>query len=427
MPIFQELLNLDKEIEQSSFEGLAFINDWSNDTEEQRKQIFEQLTTQYMQGDKVSMLPSCDCGAFREGVGLICPYCNTIVKNNIEKEIQTMVWFRRPPEIDALMSPIIFTMLRERFTKQGWDIIAWFTDQSYSPNVKDQGFMRKLRDRGFERGWNAFYRQFDDIMAYLFSVNELNSSVKSGEVDYLLYLIKQRRESVFCNYIPLPNKALFVFENTNTGIYRNDSTGKAMSYISLMISIEKSIQPLSKRVKENRVAKLYQRISDYQIEHIKTELSPKNAQIRRNTIATKNALAYRSVITSVTEPWDYNAIKVPWTVGVTMFRLHLVNKLMRYGFSHNKAIEHLLSHTGHYDKLLDRFLNELKEEAPEGKIWTTIQRNPSLKQGSMQLVYIGEFKKDPGDKTTGMPLPIVRAPNAKKVGLLRRNAKSTLV
>ena len=91
MPIFQELLNLDKEIEQSSFEGLAFINDWSNDTEEQRKQIFEQLTTQYMQGDKVSMLPSCDCGAFREGVGLICPYCNTIVKNNIEKEIQTMV------------------------------------------------------------------------------------------------------------------------------------------------------------------------------------------------------------------------------------------------------------------------------------------------------------------------------------------------
>ena len=30
-------------------------------------------------------------------------------------------------------------------------------------------------------------------------------------------------------------------------------------------------------------------------------------------------------------------------------------------------------------------------------------------------VYIGGFKTDPGDKTTGMPLPIVKAPNAKKL------------
>ena len=124
-------------------------------------------------------------------------------------------------------------------------------------------------------------------------------------------------------------------------------------------------------------------------------------------------MAYRSVITSITGPWDYNAIMVPWGVGLTMFRLHLVNKLMRQGLSLNKALGFLINHTGKYNPLLDNLLQELIDEAPDGKIWCTIQRNPSLKQGSMQLVYIAGFYKDPGNKTTGMPLPITKAPNAK--------------
>ena len=76
-----------------------------------------------------------------------------------------------------------------------------------------------------------------------------------------------------------------------------------------------------------------------------------------------------------------------------------------------KSIDIILSSIGCWNPLLDRFLNELKEEAPGGKIWTTIQRNPSLEQGSLQLCYFGSFKKDPGDKTTGVCLPICRSLN----------------
>ena len=415
MAIYQELINLDLHLEQTSVE-VYLLNDFPNRTEKERRDIFERLTTQYSQGDKISLLPQCSCGAYKtkekKYLNFICPHCGTPIRSSVERNLQSSVWFRTPEGIASLMNPIVYTMLSKRFTKNGWNVIQWLSDQSYSPNVKDTNFMARLRDRGFERGWNYFVTHLDEIIEYLLNEKELNKQIKTGDVDYLFYLWKTQREKFLCRFLPLPDQASFVFENTNTGIYRNDSTGKAMSFISLMLSIERSIQPLSQRAKENRVAKMYQKIAEYQIEHVESELRPKTAQIRRNMIATKNILAYRSVITSITEPWDYNAIAVPWGVGLTMFRLHLVNKLMRRGFSHNKALDLLYAHTGHYHPLLASLLDELISEAPGGKIWCTIQRNPSLKQGSMQLVYIGMFKKDPGDKTTGMPLPICRAPNA---------------
>lgn len=416
MPLFQRLLNLDQVIQQTSVEPVL-INDLPNSTEKELGDIFNKVTTQYF-GDKISMLPSCQCGAFKSmaALGSFCPICNTVVQSSIENDIQSVLWFRCPEPITSLMSPIVYAMLRERFSKQGWDVIVWMTDMSYKPQVKMTSFMSKIIDQlptavpGFDRGWNSFCQHFDAILGYLLTIREFQ--VKKGEIDYLHYLWHKDRDKFFCKYLPLPNRSMFVYENTNMGIYRNAPTDRAIQYISLMMSIERSVQPLSQRAKENRIAKLYIKLSDYLKEHIKNELSPKPGQIRRHILATKNILAFRSVITSITKPHDHEAIEVPWGVGLTTFRPYLVNKLMRYGFSRNKCIDMLMSHIGTWHPLLDKFLNEMREEAPEGKIWTTIQRNPSLKQGSMQLVYISEFKRDPGDKTTGMPIDIVRAPNA---------------
>ena len=411
MTIFQRLLNLDKVIQESSVEPLL-INNLPNGTEKELGELFNKVTTQYF-GDKISMLPQCQCGAFRSrsALGDLCPLCNTVVQSSIENDIQSVLWFQCPkPYIVSLMSPIGFTMLRERFTKQGWDIILWLTDVSYKPQVKMTAFMQKVTERWSDlRGWNNFCTNFDEIVTFLLNIKEFQ--VKKGEVDYLYYILVKERDSFFCQFLPLPNRSMFVYENTNMGIYRNAPTDKAIQYISLMMSIERSVQPLSQRAKENRIAKLYVKLSDYLKEHIKNNLSPKQGEIRRHTVATKNILSFRTVVTSITKPFDHEAIEVPWVVGLTTYRLYLINKLMRHGFSLNKSIDIILSSIGCWNPLLDRFLNELKEEAPGGKIWTTIQRNPSLEQGSLQLCYFGSFKKDPGDKTTGVCLPICRSLN----------------
>ena len=408
MAVFQRLLDLDEEIASARIPAII-VNDLPNETEADLNNIFNMVTTQYF-GDKISMLPRCHCGFLKMQSLLndICPRCGTPVQSSIENDIQSVLWFRKPNEIASLMSPIVFTMLRNRFTKQGWDVIQWLIDPSYKPTVRMTTFMARIIEEGFPRGWNNFIMNFERIFMFLVRLRDF--SVGRDEIDHLFYLWIYHKKKFFCSYLPLPNRTMFVFENTNVGIYRNSSTDNAMQYISTMLSIDRSIQPLSNKAKENRIAKMMLRMAEYTEDYIKKELSPKSGQIRKHDIATKTVMSFRTVATSITKPWDYECIEIPWFVGLMTFRPMLINKLDRYGMSVNKAANMLLSHVGCYDPLLDRLLNEIIEEAPNGRLSFTYQRNPSLKQGAAQQVY-AKIKNNPADKTTGVPLPICKAPN----------------
>lgn len=408
LTVFQKLLNLDEEIATARIPPII-VNDLPNETEADLDKIFSMVTTQYF-GDKISMLPSCHCGFLRMQslVNDLCPKCNTPVQSSIENDIQSLLWFRKPKEIFKLMSPIVFTMLRDRFTKQGWDVIHWLIDPTYKPQVRMTTFMAKIMDENFGRGWNNFISKFEQIFHFLLRLNDF--SVGRDEIDYLYYLWVYHKEKFFCEYLPLPNRAMFVFENTNVGIYRNAPTDKAMQYISIMLSIDRSIQPLSNKAKELRIANLMLRMAEYTEEYIKKELSPKAGQIRKHNIATKTIMSFRTVATSITRPWDYESIEIPWYVGLMTFRPMLINKLDRYGMSVNKAANMLLSHVGTWDPLLDRLLNEIQEEAVGGKLSFLYQRNPTLKQGAAQQMK-AVIKKDPGDKTIGIPLATCKSPN----------------
>ena len=409
MSIYERLLDFDELVERNPVTPI-FLNDLSTDTEEAREKISNLLTTQY-RGDRVSMIPRCQCGfLFSKSLeNDICPRCNTIVQSSVEGDIVSTVWFRTPTDIVSLMSPIVYTMLCNRFTKQGWSIIRWFTDTDYAPQVKMQKFMMQVMDAGFERGWNNFVTNFDQIFQFLMTLKDFQVGI--GEIDYLYYLYVKHREKFFCNYMPLPSSTLQVIEKTPFGNYRSSSTDKAEKFLSIMMSIEGSIRQLRPRAKENRIARLYDAIMNYQKDYIANDIAPKQGQIRRNIIATNTIMSFRTVISSITKPSDYEMIEVPWFVGLMTYRPMLINKLDRKGFTINKAVDLLLSHVGTWHPLLDRLLDELVEEAPNGELWTMYQRNPSLKQGAAQLGKT-KFKKNPGDKTTGIPLWTMKAPNA---------------
>lgn len=411
MPIFQRLLDLDEEIQMTRVPPII-VNDLPNETETDLDHIFQIVTTQYF-GDKISMIPSCQCGYLRMQslLGNVCPRCHTMVQSSIENDIQPLLWFRKPDKIKRLMSPFVFTMLRRRFTKQGWDVIQWLIDPTYKPVVRMTPFMTKIMEENLPRGWNNFVEHFDRIFLFLIQLKDF--AVPRGDIDYLYHLWRKERKKFFCDHLPLPNRTMFVFENTNLGIYRNASTDKAMQYVSLMLSIDRSIQPLSDRAKENRVAKLHMRMSEYQESYIKDELSPKHGQIRRHNIAGKTVMSCRAVITSITRPWDYECIEIPWFVAVMMLRPMVMNKLLRRGYSINDAANLLMTSVGRWDPVLDQIFDELIAEAPNRRIHMLFQRNPTLKQGASQMGYI-KIKRDPADKTLGIPLPVVKAPNASR-------------
>lgn len=384
MPVFQKLSDLDLMFSQL-LEPPIIINDLVDNSEEDKEAIKELVTTRYS-SDMITLLPSCRCGISKGefSVGVKCNYCNTVVKSTIESDIEPTIWFRKPIGVNKLISPIMWIMLKARFKKSGFNIIQWLTDTTYRANVKQPTVVNKIVEAGIQRGYNNFVDNFDKIMSYLFSIKDFK---KDGE-DFLQRLILEKRHLVFSDYIPIPNKSLLIIEKTNVGVYVDPIIVKAVDAIQMLVSIDRNFHDQNPRVKENRTAKAISKLSDFYESFNKTNLSPKSGQFRRHIFGTRTNFAFRAVISSQTGTHKYNTIEVPWGVGLTAFRPHLINKLLKMGMDINSAIGLLLGHVEKYHPQLDIFLNELLTEAPNG-IVCILQRNglafPSLVTVSNKL------------------------------------------
>lgn len=410
MPIFQELLNFN-EIFRTLSEPPTIINDLVNNSEEDKELIKEMVTTRYS-SDMITLLPSCRCGATKSesSIKVRCDVCGTIVKSSIEDDIEPTIWFRKPNGVNQLISPILMIMLKNRFKKKGFSILHWLIDTTYRPQVKQPPIVDKLLEMGAIRGYNNFVENFDKTLEVLFSIKQFQ--LKKGQEDYLRRLIYLERHKVFSDYIPLPNKSLLIIEKTNVGIYVDNIIVEAVDAIEMLVSIDKNFYDQTPKVKENRTAKALLKLSEFYERFYKSNLSLKPGQFRRHIFGTRTNFAFRAVITSLTDSHDYRDIYVPWGVGLTAFRSHLLNKLLKLGMDINSAIGLLLGHVEKYHPLLDKLLEELIAETPYGRIPVILQRNPSLLQGSAQTVGITRFKKDPSDHTISMSILIVSAMNA---------------
>lgn len=407
MPVYQKLVDFNQMLLQLQ-QSPVFINDLRNETEEDRDALRELVTSRYS-SDMISMLPSCRCGVTKGEFSkkTICPECGTPVKSSIETEIEPTIWFRRPIGVSKLISPIILIMLKQRFKKSGFNIIQWLIDTTYRPQVKQPPVINKIVQAGIQRGYNNFVEKFDEIMTYLFNLKDF----KRKETDYLFMLLAENRHKIFFDNIPLLNKSLLIIEKTNLGIYVDSIIVDAIDAIETLVSIDRSFHDQNPRVKENRTAKALCKLTDFYEQFFKMSISPKNGQFRRHIFGSRTNFAFRAVITSITDVHRHDEIHVPWGIGLTAFRFHLVNKLMKYGYDLNQAHALIFGHIEKYHPLLDQLLQELISDA-DNNLVCIIQRNPSLLQGSALKVRITKFKKDPTDRTISLSILVVKFPNA---------------
>lgn len=410
MPVYQKLVNFKDEFQQLK-ETPIIINDLVNNSEEDKETIKEMITTRY-NGDMITLLSSCRCGATKGefSIGVKCNFCGTLVASTLEDDIQSSIWFRRPTGVNKLINPHVLTMLRNRFKKSGYSLIQWICDTGYRSNVNQPKIIDKLIESGIQRGYNNFVDNFDTIIKYLFSLKDFQ--VKKGQVDYLYELLELAGDSIFSDYIPLPNKSILIIERTNVGVYVDPIIVEAVDAIEMLVSIDRNFYDQNYRTKENRTIKALCKLSDFYEKFYKTNLSPKPGQFRRHIFGTRTNFSFRAVITSLTCTHEYDEIHVPWGIGLTAFRPHLLNKLLKLGHDINSAIGLLLGHVNKFHPLLDKLLKELVTESKDDALMVILQRNPSLMPGSAQLVRITKFKQDPSDMTISISILIVKAYNA---------------
>lgn len=413
MALYQELVDFDLLFSQLRRPPLI-INELAASTEEERLRVRDMITTQYAT-DMLSTIPTCSCGETRGEFNkhVICPECQTEVRSIIDDDIEPFVWFRKPQGIHKLINPNIWTQLRKRFTKSGFSVIQWICDTGYKPKVRQPAVIDELIQIGIQRGFNYFVDNFDYIFQTLLQLKDFRA--KKGKEDRIADMIRDHRNILFCDFLPLPNRSILIIEKTNVGIYVDQTIVGAIDAIDMLTAIDSPIFELSLRSKEQRTVRALTMLSEFYENFQRKNLSGKPGIYRKHVFGGRTHFSFRAVVSSLTEPHAYDEIHVPWNVGVSAFRPHLVNKLMRRGYGHNAAVSLLFAHTNKFHPLINTLFLELLDESVEKSFITLEQRNPSLKQGSAQRKRITKIKPNVSDLTVSTSILTVKAPNTDQV------------
>lgn len=419
MGVHLSLVDFDHSFLTHSGRTPIIINDLPAFSESDNVKLNNLIYTTFS-SDLLSNVPSCDCGEVigEYNIGVMCHECNTPAQAVLDQDLDPLTWIRAPTGVKALINPVIWTMLCDKFKIGQFNFILWLCDTNYqtASNVQLSGsILKALSDveaLGIQRGYNNFYEKFDEIIEKLFQVKQFR--LRKGVKSELQQLLFENRSRIFCNYLPMPHRSLLVIEETSLGVYVDPITTGAIDAIRTLAGIDTELATHTVRVKENRTARAIEGLKGFYEETYKETMAAKEGVFRKHVFATRSHFSFRAVVSSITDAHNYDEIYIPWGIATSVFSLHLKNKLLKLGFSPNECILRINAAARTYDPLLDRLFKEIIAEAPNGKgINATLNRNPSLSRGSIQSVYISKVKTDPDIPTVSMSILIVKSLNAK--------------
>lgn len=412
--ISQELVNFDQ-LFSTLKTSPVIINDVMETSEDEKDALKNMIYTRY-NSDLLSNLPACECGNITGefNIGVYCTNCFSHVKSPIEQDIEPILWMRAPKGVRALINPIVWTMLNQRFSKSGFKVVQWLCDTNYRPQMKMPVAIDTIQQAGIQRGYNNFIENFDTILEFLFNLKDFQLP-KKGTRDYLWELLDKSKDCIFSQYLPLPNKSILIIEETNKGTYVDPIVIGAIDAIQTIASIDSDMSPHTLRVKENRTIKTIAELAQFNDDYIRSGLAEKTGVFRKHVFGSRLHFAFRAVISSITDRHEYDEIHIPWGVATSVFRYHIINKLEKLGYSVNDAVGFLNAHARKFNSVLNDIFKELIASSPTKGIKATLGRNPSLHRSSLQLVRITKVREDPDIPTIGISILIVRGLNIRPI------------
>lgn len=453
--------NYDKLFGSISSEPII-VNKMMGTLENERKTFDDNFFVTYTDTDIMDTIPKCPCGKTkgqrhvdRRGKGTICKDCQQPVQQVLDKPLEPIIWVEKPSGVDALINPQAWRLLSDFFSltnnsNQKFNLIKYLTNTNYHPNQKHHGrWMDLLDDMGIRRGGlNHFYWNFDEIIGQLLTIKQFSSTKEKKEKTRKMKIfIAMYRDSIFADRIPIHNKTIMVIENTRYGTYMDTNLKTIIDAVRNIAGVDSDVKGFTTAQKENSASKLTESLSEFGEDYEKSFLAGKPGLIRKHVYATRCWFSFRAVINALSEPHHHDELHLPWSVGVTSFRIHLLGKLYRRGYGYNDASAFLNYHTHVFHPLLATLFDELIEESPhilspmveettvEGiKQWDVVPegklkpkrgipcifgRNPSMYRTSIQRMFITKVKHDVTTFSISYPITSVAGPNADFDGKLR--------
>lgn len=414
MGVYAELVDNDAEFARLTYEPIL-VNDFDTSIAEQKEEFERHLYSHYKDSDSIEDSASCDCRLTTtvEKLGVVCEFCNTPVVGTNDRPIVPSMWIRAPDGVKGLVVPEVWIMLETALSVKEFNFLEFLcnTTYRYDPDhITSKETRRKLErliTRSFPRGLNNFIENFDEIIEFLFSANIIDTNKND-----LYQFIQQNKHLFFPMYLPIPSKICFVVESTTSGVYIDKPIAAAVDAALTIVSIRSTAYALKPAVVQNRVTKALKSLALFHEVYDRTRLARKPGLFRRHVFGSRLHFTGRGVITSISDPHDYDELHSPWGMSTQLLKYHIINKLMKRGRTAAEALTFVYSNVLRYSEELDGIFKELIAESPEKGIPVTLHRNPTLQRGSTQLFYITRVKPNVNDNTIGMSVIVLKAPNA---------------
>lgn len=426
MPTYAGIERFDQQMSELSQEPVI-INDVDSTTTEGTDLINSLLYTEY-DSDTIGITPVCYCGHThgRDRLGDICELCDRPVQRTVDANIESNLWIGCHNHVRKLINPIFWTFLSSQFSYKGVNFVEWICLRTHmKTEPHHQPIIDRLKDLEIPRGLNNFYLHFDEIIAKLCTMKEFNST--GTERRDFLELLHDSRDRIFCDYLPIPNKISFVAEKTPVMKFSDNNNLHALDAARIISSINNHVANVSEEKAISRTVKAIKSLAQYYEIQYGSTLGKKTGWFRKNRAGTATHHSYRAVITSLFDEHRFDEIELPWSLSISLFKIHLLGKLMKRGYNLNEGMEVLTAGFKRRCPLIREMFDELINESFTGPHRTVedvendvfpkglpneFQRNPSLARLSSQYLLITRIKDDPLINTVSLSVTVLAHPNA---------------
>ena len=390
--------------------------------------IINDLIRTHYPDDKLDTVPKCQtgCTVGAYNLGRICKKCGTEVMRDIVRPLESKLWLKVPDGVPAFINPRFWRIITSMFSTAKLDIMQYLTDPNYIPGdgkkIPDNDITRKimkyLEDHGIERNMKYFYHNFDYVMEVLLVPKPFLKNKKNGLqicMDYSEF-VRRYRHCIFTRYIPFPSKLIFPSEQSGSMTFIDPTMILAFDSVKLLCNIVNSPVRLSKKAVYSKTSKVNSLMADYHHSFKYKTCGGKKGTFRKHHDSTRSAFTARNVITPLAMEHEYDEVHIPWMMGLTLLKLHIVNKMIRRKFTPKHSFRiidaHVRNSSGAGGDLLEEILIELIVECPEKGIPAAILRNPTLERGSDQLFRITKIIRNCNVSAVMISVLAIKAPNA---------------
>lgn len=344
--------------------------------------------------EQYDSVASCQCGNLVGNyyTGIKCRICSSICESTLFSEIRNDSWLEIPPVIKGVLNPQVFRILSNWMGKVGKvsRLEMMLNMQLPIEPIPKTPFYSGM-------GFNWVYDNFETIINYFLTsklfASKTASSIRPATIRLFL---EKSGKAIWCTKLPILSKIIQpISKSSNTRRYADKDIANLIRSIFTMRSVlltEKMMKFSTDHIDRN-FYKIYDEFIKYTNTILFEKLPRKPSILRKHVFGSRSHCSCRSVAVPITEPHDSDEVYLPWKLGISVYKYHILSILTKKrGMIVLDAYNRIMNAINVYDHEIDLIMQSLIHDCPYKGLPILVNRNPSLRIASIQLLFVTKIK-----------------------------------